>query len=472
MGDRAENREIFGGGRWLPTADGLDVINPYTGEVVGVAARATAAQALEVARAAGQFRSELAAYERADILSRCAELIERAAAEFARSICLESGLAYRDGTKEVSRAVAQLRFAAEEAKRITGEAISTDVTPTAGRRMAVAFREPVGTVLAITPFNRPLNQVVTKVAPAIAAGAGVIVKPSERTPLTATLFVRALLEAGLPERMISLVTGDPITVGETLVTSGMVDMVTFTGSATVGRRIAQRAGMMRTAFELGDSGALIVLEDADLTAAASDAAAGAFATSGQSCRGVKRILVQDTVADDFAALLRAAAERLRVGDPLDPATDIGTLIDERAAQAVDGRVREAVAGGARLLCGGRREGAQYWPTVLDHVDRGCELVREETFGPCAPIVRVADFEDALECVNDSRYGLQAGLFTQRLDYALHAARTLQVGTVVLNGGPQFESPNVPFGGVKDSGLGREGIRYAIQEMTRIKTLVL
>ncbi|WP_032917114.1 aldehyde dehydrogenase family protein [Streptomyces rimosus] len=464
--------EIFSGGRWLPVDRTSDVINPYTGETVGRMARAEPGQAVAAARSAARFRCGSPAHERAAVLRRAAEEIHASSEVFIRSIVEETGNAHKDAVSEVRRAIAQLRFGAEEAKRLTGESIATDVTDYAARRLAVTLPEPLGLICAITPFNRPLNQVVTKVVPAVAAGNSVIVKPSEKAPLTAGLFVRALLDSGLPAGQIALVTGDPLEVGEALVSCEYVDMVTFTGSAAVGQRIARRIGMIRSAFELGDSGALIVADDADLPAAVTAATAGAYATAGQSCRGVKRILVHEQVADEFVRMLVAATERLVVGDPRDPGTDIGTLIDEPAAVRVEQRVAEAVDGGAQVLTGGRRRGAQFWPTVLDHVDRAAPLVCEETFGPCAPLVRVKDLDDAVDYLNAGRVGLQAGVFTRRIDDAMRAARALQVGAVIINGGPQFESPNIPFGGVKDSGHGREGVRYAMREMTRIKTLVL
>jgi acyl-CoA reductase-like NAD-dependent aldehyde dehydrogenase len=355
---------------------------------------------------------------------------------------------------------------------VVGEAIPTDVTSARLRRVAVTTREPAGLVYAITPFNRPLNQVANKLGPALAAGNRVLLKPSERTPLTAVRFVHTLLAAGLPADRLALVTGDPAEVGGAIVDSGLADVITFTGSSAVGRRVARAAGMCRVLMELGDSGALIVMDDADLEQAAAAAASGAFATSGQSCRGVKRILVHERVAEELVARLVRHAEQLRVGDPADPNTDIGTLIDEPAAVEVERRVVEAVSGGARVVSGGQRRGAQFAPTVLDRVSRGALLVREETFGPVAPVIRVTSLDDAIQCVNEVRYGLQAGIFTQRLDDVLRAGRELAVGTVIANGGPQFEAPNIPFGGVKDSGLGREGVRYAMQEMSTVKTLVL
>lgn len=463
---------LHSGGKWLPGIGVTEVRNPYTDEVVGTVAQASAEQAIEAARALAAVHSELTAYDRGDILASTAQLLQRERDEVADTITAESGLAIGDALREVDRAIIQLRYCAEETKRIVGEAIPTDITGARQRRLAITTRIPIGVVCAVTPFNRPLNQVVTKLAPALAANNRVIVKPSEKTPLSAVHFVDALLRSGLPPEMIALVCGDPAELVGGLLGCGHLDMLTFTGSSAIGKRLAASAGMIRQTYELGDSGALVVLADADLPAAVAAATAGAFATSGQSCRGVKRIIAHQDVADEFARRLAVAAAALVVGDPADPGTDIGTLIDHAAADEVESRVADAVAAGARVLCGSRRAGAQFWPTVLDHVPRDADLVRSETFGPIAPVIRVRDFDDAVAVVNGTRYGLQAGIFTDSLDHARRAAELFDVGAVVVNGGPQFESPNIPFGGMKDSGIGREGARYAIEEMTKVKTLVI
>lgn len=458
-------------GRWTESARKTRVTNPYTGEAVGEISQATREDALRALADAKAFRPALTAFERAEILSRAADALEKDAAAFVASISSESGMCLKDARKEVQRASALLRVSSEEAKRIDGRSIFTDGVAGAKRNLAVTVREPVGLVLAITPFNRPLNQVVVKLGPAIAAGCRVLLKPSEKTPLTALKLVRLLLDCGLPTRMISVVTGDPREIGDVLVTSPSVDMITFTGSQAVGERIARAAGMIKTAFELGDSGALIVMEDADLKAAASAAAAGAYGNAGQSCRGVKRILVHKAVEAAFADALVAETKKWKVGDPRAEDTDIGTLISEEAAAAVEARVRDAVAKGARVAWGGKRNKAQLEPVVVTGVPRGCDLVALETFGPAAPIVAVESMEDAVSWINSGDAGLQAGVFTKDLGRAMYAAERLEVGAVMLNNGPQFDSPFIPFGGVKKSGLGREGVRCAIEEMTTVKTIV-
>jgi putative phosphonoacetaldehyde dehydrogenase len=466
-----ESTMLLINGEWLETEAKIAVRNPFSGAVIGHASQASREQTLAAARHAKAYRSTLTAFDRAEVLHRTAAQIERDEKEFVDLIVAECGACVADAQKEVRRAVNLLRVCAEEAKRITGEAIPVDVTADRKRGFAVTVREPIGLVCAITPFNRPLNQVVVKLAPAIAANNPVVLKPSEKTPLSAVKFVQCLIANGLPARMVALVTGDPREVGETLVGCPDVDMITFTGSRAVGERIARNAGMIRTTFELGDSGALIVLADADLELAAKAGAKGAFSTAGQSCRGVKRLLVQESVADRFATLLVAEAAKVRFGDPYSTENDIGCLIDEAAAAAVEERVRDAVAAGAELLYGPPRAGAVLGPQVLDFVPQDAVLVREETFGPCAPIVRVADLDEAVYWLNSGPYGLQTGVFTADLGQALKAARVLRSGAVIINDGPQFESPFVPFGGVKKSGLGREGARFAIEEMTTVKTIV-
>lgn len=462
---------MFIKGRYVETGRKKPIINPYNGETVGQICMDSREDVLLAAKAAKEYSSQLTAYDRYRILSDTAREIDAAAAAFTLSICRESGMCMKDAAKEVKRAVTLLIVCAEEAKRITGESIPTDITDSGQNNLAMTIREPIGLVCAITPFNRPLNQVVVKLGPAIAANNSIILKPSEKTPLTAIKFVEALVRNGLPPEMVAVVTGDPNEVGDALVTSPYIDMITFTGSASVGERIAKAAGMIRTAFELGDSGALIVMDDADLDKAVKVAVAGAYSTAGQSCRGIKRLLVHETLADEFVERLKVESAKIKCGDPMDPETDMGVLINEESAVLVEKRIRDAVAKGATLVYGGLRKGAGIMPAVLSNVPRDVDLVKKETFGPCAPVIKIKDINDAVKYTNDTEYGLQTGIFTRDIDKALYAAKKLKVGAVIINNGPQFESPNIPFGGVKKSGLGREGIKYAIQEMTTVKTIV-
>ena len=414
----------------------------------------------------------LSPHQRATILKTTAQTLQEQTSWFVEMMTRESGNCLKDSLKEIKRAIDLLKISAEEAKRINGESINTQTTSSSTPGHAFTIWEPIGLVAAITPFNRPLNQVVVKLAPAIAANNAVILKPSEKTPLTGFAFARLLLECGLPPGNLAVVCGEPELVGSSIIKSAKVDMITFTGSRSVGESIANSSGMVKTVFELGDNGALIICDDADLDRAVKLCVSGAYSTAGQSCRGIKRIFVQETIADRFAAELARATSMLRVGDPLDPKTDIGCLIDQQAANQVAERVALAVRDGAKVLYGGNLDGAQHFPTVLDHVSRDSLLVKEETFGPIAPLIRYNDFRDAVQWVNDSIYGLQTGVLTQNLARALYAVNHLKVGAVNINYGPHFGSPSIPFGGVKKSGLGREGVKYAIREMTTLKTVIL
>ncbi|MGC4804623.1 aldehyde dehydrogenase family protein [Micromonospora sp. DT233] len=440
----------------------------WTGAVLGSVALDSAADVDHAVRSVAGRRRTLPAEQRSRILGRCAELLRERSDEFAARSTAESGVCRRETTREVARACANLEVAAAEAVRLRGETI-----PVPGAaRLAVTVPEPVGVVAAITPFNRPLNQVVVKLAPAIAAGCAVVLKPSERTPLTALAFAELLLAAGLPAELLAVVTGDPRTVGPALAGHPLVDMVTFTGSVPAGRAVAAAAAGRKLLLELGGNDPLIVLDDADLDRAATLAADGAFATSGQSCRGIKRVIVTEAVADEFVPRLVAAAAAKRCGDPHDPATDLGPLIDEAAAAGVLDRVHAAVAAGADLLLGGTRKEALVPPTVLDRVPADAVLVREETFGPVAPVIRVRDADEAVAVANSTAYGLQAGVLTGDSDLFWRIAARLRVGAVNLGEGPQYDSPHIPFGGVKASGYGREGMRYAIHEMSVTKTMTV
>lgn len=459
-------------GCWIDTDRKMPIENPYTGDIIGYINMATSEEVMKAVKFAKEYRSDLTAYQRSQILYNTALEIEREANEYINSICTEAGLCIKDAKKEITRACNLLKLCSEEAKRITGETIFTDVTENSKKNLAVTIREPIGLVCAITPYNRPLNQVVVKLAPAIAANNSVILKPSEKTPLTAIKFVRALINNGLPAKMITLITGDPKEISNALISNSYIDMITFTGSVEIGEHIAKNAGMIKKTFELGDSGALIVMNDADLDKAVEFARSGAFNSSGQSCRGVKRILVHEDVLDCFIEKFIEATSKLKIGDPMKPETDIGTLINEEAAKKVESRINGAVKMGAKVVYGGRRNKAQIIPTILTQVPRNAEIVMEETFGPCAPIIPIRDIDDAIKYVNCTKYGLQTGIFTESISNALYAFNHLAVGAVAINQGPQFGSPNIPFGGVKKSGFGREGVKYAINEMTTIKTLIL
>ncbi|MFQ5936597.1 MAG: aldehyde dehydrogenase family protein [Acidiferrobacterales bacterium] len=461
-------------GKWIDakSKQRIEVINPYNNEVVGSVPRMSVEEARNAIDALAVYESTLSSYERGEILYNSAQEMKARREELAAGISAESGMSLKNSRVEVDRGVGLMLTASEEAKRIYGEQLPSD-TDSAGRdKIIMAMRFPVGVVSAIVPFNRPMNQVVVKVAPALAAGNRVIVKPTERTPMSGIRYVQILLNNGLPPEMISVVTGKSSKIGDELVANRKIDMVTFTGSTEIGRRLTNIAGIKKLTMELGGNDPLIVCDDADLDVAIKLAMAGAFGNAGQACRGVKRILVMEGVADQFAEKFAAAASKLKFGDPFDPDTDIGTLIDEPAAKDVEDAVNGAVKDGARVLCGHKRKGALYPATVLDHVSPKSGMVLYETFGPTAPIIRVKDIKEACEIANSTEFGLQSGVVTKNLDNIRYAIKHLKVGAVNINEGPQFDMANIPFGGVKQSGIGREGIKYAIQEMTYIKCVVM
>jgi aldehyde dehydrogenase (NAD+)/aldehyde dehydrogenase len=461
---------MFIAGRLVNARGRMQVTSPYDGRIVGEVSCDGTAQVAEAVTRVAACPDRLDPERRAAVLRTAARLVTEQGERFARLITSESGVCLRETRKEVERACLNLTVAAEEAARIRGE--THDLVTSGKRRLAITLHEPAGVVAAITPFNRPLNQVVVKVAPAIAAGNRVVVKPSEKTPLTALEFAALLIEAGLPPGMLAVLTGPPAAVGPSLASDPLVDVVTFTGSCETGRAVAALAAGKKVLLELGGNDPLIVLADAGLERAARLAADGAFATAGQSCRGVKRILAAEQVADELAAQLTRVTKELAAGDPADPRTDVGPLISEAAAAEVERRCAAAVRSGAQMLAGGERAGALLTPTVLDHVPADAELVVRETFGPVAPIIRVRDAAEAAVVANSTPYGLQAGVVTDSAADFLRLARDLRVGAVNLMAGPNFDSPHIPFGGVKGSGVGREGIRYSIREMSTVKTVTM
>ena len=449
----------------------LDVHNPWDGSVAGQVSLANAAlldRALDAPRA-----EALTRWQRHEILMRAEALLEERADSLAASIRSETGLAHHETLYEAGRARDVLRFAAIEALHDDGQAFACDVSPTGKARRIFTLREPVGLVAAITPFNHPLNQVAHKLAPAIAAGAPVLLKPSEKTPLTAIRFAELLYEAGLPGWMLSVLVGELDEVVRPLVRDERVAMVSFTGGVAAGHEIAHTAGYKKVCLELGGNSPLIVLEDADLELAVKLASEGAYRNSGQRCTAVKRMLVHRAVLEPFTAALVERTATYVTGDPADPQTRVGTVIDEESAKRLERVCGDAVAAGARVLCGGERRGAQMEPTVIADVPRDCEMVVEESFGPLAPIMAVDDLDDAIELANSTRYGLSSGVVTNSLEAATRCVRGLRTGTVNVNEVPGYRTECSPFGGVKDSGLGiKEGVVESIAGMTNVKTFSL
>lgn len=461
------------GGRPVHGETQLPVRNPWNGERVGSVATITRAQleeAIQFHLAAG---TALTRFERSQILHRAGRLLEERREAFARLITRESGLALRETRYEVGRACDVLAFAASEALRDDGQIFACDIAPGGKARKIFTTREPLALVAAITPFNHPLNQVAHKVAPAIAAGTPLILKPSEKTPLTAVRFVELLHEAGLPGWLLSVVLGDLEDVVRPLIRDPRVELVTFTGSATIGKEIAATAGYKKLCLELGGHSPLLVLEDADLDLAARLACEGSFRNSGQRCTAVRRILVHQDVLQDFTDRFVAFARSYRCGDPDDEQTVVGTVIDETAALSLEGAIREAVHAGARVLLGGALRGAQLHPTILADVPRTASLATRECFGPIAPIFSITDLDDAIAFSNATPYGLSSGVVTQSLEAATKVIKGIRAGTVNVNEVPGYRLELSPFGGIKDSGLGiKEGVREAMAFMTTVKTFSL
>src|SRR5579859_303630 len=458
-------------GERVATRRSSEVFNPYTRSAIATVAMASVHDVRRAIAVAKAFRSPLTRYERYRICYRTAELLRARTEEVANLITAESGLCKKDSVYEVGRACDVFVFAGNAALQDDGQIFSCDLTAHGKKRKVYTLREPLlGVISAITPFNHPLNQVAHKVAPSIATNNKMVLKPSEKTPLTALLLADILYEVGLPAPMFQVVTGDPREIADELITNEHVELVTFTGGVAAGKYIAGHLGYRRCVLELGGNDPLIVMEDADLDEAATLAAGGSYKNSGQRCTAVKRILVHEDVADGFTARLVEKTRAVKYGDPMDPKTDMGTVIDEPAAIRIERRVDDAIANGAKLLCGHKRQGALYAPTVLDDVPADCELVREETFGPVSPILRFRDIDEAIQLSNSTAYGLSSGVCTNRLDYITRFVRDLKVGTVNVREVPGYRIEMSPFGGVKDSGLGyKEGVLEAMKSFTNVKT---
>jgi putative phosphonoacetaldehyde dehydrogenase len=456
---RREARRIAG--RKVFCDETIDVHDPYTNRVVGTVPAGRPEHVREALAIGHGYKPKLTRYERQRILMTAAEKLAARRQEIAELITAEAGLCMKDSLYEVGRAYDVFTLAGQLAIKDDGEIFSCDITPHGKARRIYTMRTPLlGCISAITPFNHPLNMPAHKIAPAIATNNRVVLKPTELTPMTALVLADILYEAGLPPEMLSVVTGLPGPFTDELIVNPMIDLITFTGSVPVGKLIAERAGYKRSVLELGGNDPLIVVDDADLDKAAELAVAGATKNSGQRCTAVKRILAFERIADDLAALVVEKARKLKAGDPRDPATDVGT-------------VEDAVAKGARLLHGNDRRGAVFPPTVVDHVPYDCELVREETFGPAVPIIRVRDVDDAIRISNSTAFGLSSGVCTNRLDLIPRFVNELNVGTVNVWEVPGYRIEMSPFGGIKDSGNGyKEGVVEAMKSFTNVRTYSL
>jgi phosphonoacetaldehyde dehydrogenase len=462
------------GGERVTRAEVIEVFNPYTSERVGTVPKATVDDVRHAFEYAHAYRAKLTRYERAQILRRAADIVRERTGEIADLITAESGLCKKDSLYEAGRVSDVLVFGANEALKDDGQIFSCDLTPHGKQRRVYTQREPLlGVICAITPFNHPMNQVAHKIVPSIATNNRIVVKPSEKVPLSTYLLADILYSAGLPQPMLQVVTGDPKDIADELITNRHVDLITFTGGVAIGKYIANKMGYRRAVLELGGNDPIIVMEDADLDEASTLAVSGSYKNSGQRCTAIKRMLVHEAVADRFVELLVEKTRAIRYGDPADPATDMGTVIDEDAAKFFEAQVNDAVNRGAKLLLGNVRRGALYAPTVLDHVTPDMPLVRYETFGPVSPVIRFRDIDEAIRMSNSTDYGLSSSVCTNRLDYITRFIAELEVGSVNVREVPGYRLELTPFGGIKDSGLGyKEGVQEAIKSFTNVKTYSL
>lgn len=467
--------QMFIGGEWRDAAgrETIDVLNKFDGSVIAKVPEATEQDVLDAVTAAETAfaTKELSLFERATILSRAAELMRADAADLAKLLVQEVGKTIREARAEVGSAVAALINAAEEAKRIDGETVPVEANPGSEKRFAVVMHTPAGPVCAITPFNAPLNQAAHKVASAIAAGDPVVFKPSEKTPLTAWRLAQIMQEAGTPPGYCNLIYGYGNTVGERMLRDKRFARFTFTGSVVVGRHILATVGVRPVTLELGSNAPTIVFADADLKAAALASRASGYAIAGQVCTSVQRLYVHEDVLDAFTKIFVPLVEQMKLGDPMDDATDIGPMLTDAAAERAEEVLKAAVAQGAKVLTGGTREGRQFKPTVVVNSQKTMPLVCQEMFAPIVNIIPFRDTDEVIREANDSEFGLQAGLFTKDITRAFYVARRLRYGGVMVNDASRYRAPNQPYGGVKDSGLGREGPKYAIRELSDFKTVV-
>ncbi len=461
-------------GEWLDAKESIDVLNPYNQEVIGTVPKASKQdvdKAIASAQAAFKIMADMPAHEQSAILERTSELIQKHRNEIAKIIASEAGKAWKYAYGEVGRAVETFKFAAEEARQIHGETVPMDASPGSENRMGFYIRTPLGVIGAISPFNFPLNLVAHKVAPAIAAGNSIVLKPATATPLTALKLGELLMEAGLPDGGINIIMGGGSTVGDWLVTDPRVAMITFTGSPPVGKYIVSRGGLKKYTMELGSNSAVIICEDADLDKAIPRCVMGSYANSGQVCISVQRIYVHQSIVEEFSARFVDATKKQVVGDPLDKNCDVGPMIDVHEAERAEMWVNEAEEAGAEILTGGKRTGQMFEPTVLTNVTPAMKVVSDEIFAPVVSIIPYENFDDVLGMVDDSKYGLQAGIYTQDIQRAFTAIKKINVGGIIINDVPTYRVDHMPYGGNKDSGIGREGLKYAIEEMTNIRMVV-
>lgn len=465
--------KMFIGGEWTSKFETISVYNPETNKVIGTIPNGTSEdidKAIQKMKTAKEKSGILPVHRRIEILQKAANLVNERSESFAKIIALEGSKTITEARAEVDRTIRILQMSAEESRQLSGETISFDQVPGSENREGYYKYSPVGIIGAITAFNDPLNLVAHKVGPALAAGNYIIVKPTSETPFSALHLAEILLEAGLPPSMLSVITGSGSELGTPLVNSPVVGMIVFTGGFETGEQIANQGGVTKFQMELGSNSPVIVAKDANLENAVTNSVGGAFAAAGQNCNGVQRIYIHEDRFEDYTEQFVEQTKKLKVGEKMAEDTDLGPLISEDAAKRIESWVEEAKKAGANVHCGGERDGTYYTPTVLTNVPKDCKIVYEEAFGPVVSLFPVKNFQEAIERANAVNYGLQAGVFTQDLDKAHEAIDQLNVGGVMINDSSDYRIDSMPFGGRKGSGIGREGIKYAVESMSEKKVV--
>ena len=450
----------------------LKIYSPYSNEVVGSVKSCTVEDINDAVGLLKKYKFEINGYERSKLINIAATKLDEHRDEFINIIIDEIGISYKDASHEVDRSVNVLKICAEESKRIQGEITPSEISEGFHDKLIYSVREPIGIVLCITPFNHPLNQVVHKIMPALAANNAVLLKPSRKCPLTAIKLIELLYDSGFPKEMLQIITGEDAVIGRELVSNPDINMISFTGSVPTGKKIAAWSGIKKTSFELGGNDALVIDNSADLDHAAQVACDGAFKNSGQRCSSTKRIIIQSEIKNEFLKKFKLITENLKVGDPKDISTDIGTVIDVDAAKVIEGRINNAIEEGAKVIIGGKRKNAQIEPTIIDNVNMNMEIVAEETFGPIAPIITVETFNHAIEIVNSTLFGLNSALISNDHKHINHFIKSVITGGIRINEASSFRNEMLPYGGTKISGYGRGGIRYAMKEMSNLKTILM
>ncbi|SDX48406.1 aldehyde dehydrogenase family protein [Salimicrobium album] len=469
-----EDFKLYIDGQWVDTEEKAEVLDKYSMEPYASVPQASEKEVDQAVKAAEDAYNEgpLPPYERFKILKKVSELMQERKEDLALTITKEAGKPLKQARTEIDRATQTVELSAEEAKRISGEGVPVEASPGSENRMAFTIRVPVGVVGAISPFNFPMNLVCHKIAPAIAAGNAVVLKPASKTPVTALKLASLFHEAGLRKGLFNVVIGSGSTVGNQMMQDERISLYTFTGSSKVGLKLKQNTGMNKLILELGNNSPVIIDKHADIDKAAENTAAKSYAFAGQTCISVQRLYVHEEVKKEFENKFIQALKKLKVGDPNDPDTDVGPMIGEKEAEAAVEWIEEAKSGGATVLHGGTRKGALLEPTVLTDVDESMKVVSEEVFAPVVSILSFSNLKEGVKEVNKSKYGLQGGIFTQNVNNAFYAARNVQVGGFMVNDSSQYRVDLMPYGGVKESGWGKEGPKYTIEDMTEERLVVM